>query len=214
MNLLRWDMRGDGASRVPGAVSWGGTTRGPLAAPGTYRVRFTIEGVTVERSFTIARHPRIDTPQAALDEQFALLVQIRDAIDAAHDAVNSIRAARGQIDAAVARAEGGAGAAEIAEAARALKEKLAAIEETLIQTKSEAPQDPLNFPIRLNDKIGALMDVVEGDYPVTAPARTVFAKLRGELDEQLRRLETAFAEDVAAFNALVRAHEVPAVKAP
>jgi photosystem II stability/assembly factor-like uncharacterized protein len=214
MSLLRWDMRGDGASRVPGAVSWGGTTRGPLVAPGMYRVRFTIDGATVERSFTIARHPRIDTPQAALDEQFTLLVQLRDAIDAAHDAVNSIRAARGQIDAAAARAEGIAGAAKIAEAARALKEKLTAIEESLIQTKSEAPQDPLNFPIKLNDKIGALMDVVEGDYPVTAAARAVFAKLRDRLDEHLRRLDAVRAEDVAAFNALVRAHEVPAVTVP
>ena len=30
------------------------------------------------------------------------------------------------------------------------------VEEALYQTKNRSPQDPLNFPIRLNDKLNAL----------------------------------------------------------
>ncbi len=97
------------------------------------------------------------------------------------------------------------------DAADALLADLERIEETIIQTRSEAPQDPLNYPVRLNDKIGALLYTVEGDYGPTDQARAVFDRLKSRLDEELERLSAILDTRVGAFNDLVREQRVPAV---
>jgi len=130
----------------------------------------------------------------------ATLVELRDAATA-----------RGTL-AAAGRATGTASEKDIADAAKALDGKLTAIEETLYQTKNRAPQDPLNYPIRLNNKLAALAGTVaSAEAAPTAQARAVYAELKGKIDAQLVALTTVLADDVAGFNRLVREREVPAV---
>ena len=57
----------------------------------------------------------------------------------------------------------------MADAAKALTQKLTAVEEELYQTKNRASEDPLNFPIKLNNKLAHVLGVVEGsDNPAHA----------------------------------------------
>jgi hypothetical protein len=100
---------------------------------------------------------------------------------------------------------------ELKELSKALQGTLKEIEETIIQTKSKSAQDPLNYPIRLNDKIGALAYTVDGDHPPTAQSRRVFEYLDGRLQEQLARLDAVLADDVEAFNDAVLDLRVPAI---
>lgn len=211
MNRFVWNLRRASPRDVPGAVAWPRHPPGPRTIPGTYAAEMTVGGRSRTVSFEILPDPRRDTTPEDYAEQLAMLMEIHAALDAAHGAVNDIRAMRDQIDATLDRA-GSAGVADaLAPAAEALRGRIAEIEAAIIQTRSESPQDPLNYPIRLNDKIGALAYVVDGDHAPTEQSRAVFAHLKEQLDEQLAALETVMTDDVPAFNALVHRTRVPAV---
>jgi len=114
--------------------------------------------------------------------------------------------------AAVERAKGATRDSSIAAAARSLGDKLTKVEEALYQTKNASSQDPLNYPIRLNNKLAALTDVVESAAaPPTDQSYAVYKDLSGKIDDELDRLRALVAGDLAAFNQMVRDQNVPAV---
>ncbi len=212
MNQWSWDMRLERATRVPGAVGWPGMPSGPRVPPGSYTVELRAGDETIaSQEIEILGDPRIDTTADEYAEQYAFLLEINEAIDEAHTGVNTIRAIRSQIDSTLKRAAEAELDEDLKEAADAIKETITEIETAILQTKSKSSQDPLNFPVRLNDKIAALAFQVDGDYPPTRQSRDVFEHLRALLDEQLDRLDTVLDEDVPAFNDLVAKANVPAV---
>jgi len=96
--------------------------------------------------------------------------------------------------------------------AKALTDELTAVEEAIYQTKNRSSQDPLNFPIRLNNKIAALAGVVsQGDNKPTDQAQAVFEELSAALQVQLDRMDAALKQRIPAFNAAVGALALPAV---
>src|SRR5207244_10586698 len=77
----------------------------------------------------------------------------------------------------------------IATAADALTKKLSEVEEDIYQVRNQSNQDPLNFPIKLNNRIAALRRSVEtGDARPTNASYVVFKELSAELDVQLAKL--------------------------
>ena len=90
--------------------------------------------------------------------------------------------------------------------------KLTAIEEELYQTKNQSNQDPLNFPIRLNNKLAALAGSIAGaDAQPTAQQVGVYEDLTGRINAQLEKLKQVMNTEVPAFNKLVKDQNVPAV---
>ncbi len=211
LNRYRWNMRRENPVRVPGAVGWPPAPPGSRVIPGSYSVRLQVGGETLEESFEIRPDPRVETTTAEYQAQGELLAGITDALSAAHRAVNTIRSIRRQIDTTVRRAKKAGLDDGIRETAETLKDDLTSIEDAIIQSKSKSSQDPLNYPVRLNDKIGALLYTVEGDYGPTDQARAVFDRLKFLLDEELERLAAIVDTRVGAFNDLVREQRVPAV---
>jgi len=223
MNVFEWNMRLEDPTKVPGAVAWPPHPPGPRVPPGAYRVTLTVAGEPggngsaaeptwkQTRSFEILPDPRYNTTPDQYAEQYDLLLEIHGALDEAHTAVNEIRDVRAQINAALERAEKAGRSEPVAGAADDLLEKLSEIENTIIQTKSKSRQDPLNHPIKINDKIGALAYGVSGDHAPTAQHRAVFEDLNGRLQEQLDRFERVRSDDVPAFNRLVAEQQVPAI---
>ena len=64
------------------------------------------------------------------------------------------------------------------------------IEEAIYQTKNRSGQDPLNYPIRLNDKLaGVLSNISSGDFRPTKQSYEVFQMLAKQLDAQLAKLD-------------------------
>jgi hypothetical protein len=64
------------------------------------------------------------------------------------------------------------------------------IEKTLYQTQNKSGQDPLNFPIRLNNKLAHLSSVVgNGDYRPTDQSEEVKVELVTKIDAQLTRFK-------------------------
>lgn len=213
INRFEWDTRYPDASKVKGAVMWGGSTRGPAAPPGEYQLRLTVGDDVMTQPFEILKDPRLETTQDDLDEQFALLLAIRNKVTEVHDAVNRIRDIRKQLDLAVERVKAAGGDHErIAEAAKAIEEKLTAIEQELIQVKAKSSQDPLNYPIKLNNKIAALSGVVAwSDFKPTGGTYDVFKTLCGELSMHLSALTDLVDHDVADFNRLMERQTIPAI---
>jgi len=126
--------------------------------------------------------------------------------------VTRIREVRSQIDAVVGHARGQAGARDIAARADSLKTELAAIEEEIYQVKNQSGEDPLNFPIRLNNRISGLASVVgSADAPPTDQSVAVFSQLSALLQAQLDRLKTVIDTDLPAFNTFVKSKDLPAV---
>jgi photosystem II stability/assembly factor-like uncharacterized protein len=212
MNRFVWNLRYPDASDFPGLIMWGGSTAGPRAAPGSYQVRLSAGDETYTESFTVMKDPRVSASEADLQEQFEFLIRIRDRVSEANDAVTRIRDIRGQIDGAVERTKGQPYAEEVSEQAEQIKKTLSEIENEVYQTKNRSRQDPLNFPIKLNNKIAALSGVVSrGDGKPTRQSHDVYEELSAQLQVQLDRLAEVVATEIPAFNEMVAGHGVPAV---
>ncbi|HZQ93317.1 MAG TPA: hypothetical protein VFA60_16115 [Terriglobales bacterium] len=207
-----WNLRVDDAPRVPNSPLWAGSVAGPQVLPGTYQLKLTVAGKTYTQPLEIRTDPRVKTPLADLQKQFELRSQIHQKLTQVHEAVNQIRSVRKQIEELNRHVEKSEGAKAIAEAGKKLNEKMSLIEEELIQVKSRSSQDPLNFPIKLNNRLAALAGVVESaDTAPTKQSYEVFEMLSHESDEQLAKWKQVLASDVPAFNDLVRQQNVPAV---
>jgi hypothetical protein len=212
LNRFAWDLKYPEASTFDGVILWGGSTDGPVAVPGTYQAKLTAGGQTFTESFEVKKDPRVDVTQADLQKQFDLLLKIRDKVSETHDGIKRLRSVRDQLASAADRAKGTPGEKAVADAAEALKKKLTAVEEALYQTKNKSSQDPLNYPIRLNNKLAALAGVVaSADSAPTAQSYTVYDDLAAKIDKELGALKTALDTDVPAFVKLVKDQDVPAI---
>jgi hypothetical protein len=212
LNRFVWDLRYPDAIRFPGLIMWAGNTTGPRVAPGTYRVKLTADGKSMTQSFEVKKDPRLETTQADFAKQLELLLKIRDKFSETSEAIIQIRDVRGQVDEIASRMKDHPSGKSIGDAARSLKEKLTAVEQELYQTKNQSSQDPLNYPIRLNNKLAALTGVVaSADAAPTDQSYAVYEDLVGKINAQLQKLDALMRTDVPAFNKLVREQNVPAV---
>jgi hypothetical protein len=179
---------------------WAAGTQGPVAPPGTYSVRMTVGGNTQTQRFAILKDPRSTASQAVLDEQFAFLVAVRDKTSEANNAVRRIRNVKSQLTDRIAKMPAAQQAAFKAKA-DALSSQLSAVEAEIYQVKNQSGQDPLNYPIKLNNKIAALGGVADGtDARPTDQTREVFRALSTQLDSQLAKLNTAM-QSLPSINA-------------
>jgi uncharacterized protein (DUF2164 family) len=207
-----WDLRYPDVTRFPGMILWAGETRGPRAAPGTYQVKLTVGGNSSTQSFEVKKDPRLETTDADFAKQFDLLTKIRDKLTETHEAILKIRDAKKQIDDVTNRVKDQPNGKVIADAAKTLKANMVAVEEALYQTKNQSNQDPLNYPIRLNNKLAALAGVVAAaDSAPTDQAFVIYDELTGKINEQLQKLDQILRTELPAFNKLVRDQDTPAV---
>jgi photosystem II stability/assembly factor-like uncharacterized protein len=210
MNRLQWDMRHKGARDFPKMIFWAGAIRGPLALPGAYQIKLTANGETQTQPLTIVKDPRLpEVSDADLQEQFTLAVQIRDKVTQANEAVIRIRHLKEQAKARADQAKD----AKLTAATEAFATKLTAIEGEIYQYRNQSNQDPLNFPIKLNNKLAALQNVVESaDGKPTKPSYDVFTDLSGRLATQLSALDNCLNADLRPLNAQIAAHKLSPIK--
>ena len=198
-----WNLRYANAVSFPGLIYWAGSNTGPRAPLGSYTVRLTVDGQQLSQSFDILKDSRLtNVSDADIQAEFELALKVRDRTSDANQGVINIRACTAQIDAAVAQADD----ASIAGSGAALDASLSAVENELYQTKLQASEDPLNYPIKLDDKIAALHSLIEGvDARPTDQAYAVYDELTAQLNVQLSRLAGIVASDVWSFNRMLQA---------
>jgi len=213
LNRFVWDLRYEGATKVPKAPLWGGNTNGPVALPGAYQVKLTVLGKSYTAPLEIVPDTRLTTTRADLTKQFELLLKIRDQVTATDNTIIQIRDLREQINAVNKHVGDSQPSKAIVDAGKSLNKKMTEVEEVLIQTKAKSGQDVLNYPVRLNNHLVALSGVVgSAETAPTQQSYEVFDMLGKQLDEQLAKWKEIVATDVPAYNNLVRQQEVPALK--
>ncbi len=212
LNRFVWDMRYADATRFPGMILWAGETRGPRIVPGNYQVKLTVDGQTITEGFEVKPDPRLSITASDYAKQLDLSLKIRDKVTETNNAVTQIRDVRKQIDDLLKRIAGQPNAKPIIDAGSALNKKLVAVEEALYQTRNQSSQDPLNFPVRLNNKLAALAGVVSrSETPPNEQSYAVYEELAAAIDARLQSLNQIMKSDVPAFNQLVRDQNIPAV---
>jgi hypothetical protein len=155
------------------------------------------------QTFRILPDPRLKATQADYDAQVALLLKIRDRTSEANNAVRTIRNVKAQLRDRTRQASSNT---QLADAARALADKLSAVEGEIYQVRNQSSQDPLNYPIKLNNKIAALAGIVaSADGKPTKQSYDVFNELSGRLDAQLNQLKEALNTDLPKLNAQLKA---------
>ncbi len=211
-NRFVWDLRYPGAKKFPGLVLWNRRLDGPRAVPGDYRARLTAGEWSAEVPFKVVADPRSSATRTDFQAQFDFLLAVRDKLSQMHGEIGRIRDAKKQIEALEKRLEDDPDAEPLIETGKTLVEGLGEIEKALYQTQNKSRQDPLNFPIRLNDKLAGLLSVASyGDRRPTEQALAVKAELTAAIDAELAKLEKLWRTELPAFNALAREHDVDRV---
>ncbi len=196
LNQFAWDMRYPDASSFRGMIMWAGSVRGPIAPAGEYTVRMTVgDAAPQEARFKLLNDPRTTATAADLVAQFEFLIKVRNRVTQANDAVKTIRNVRAQLEDRVSKAP------RLKRSADALDAAMKKVEEEIYQTKNQSNQDPLNFPIKLNNKLAALTGVASsGPYRPTDQSEAVFTELSELLEVQLKQLQKLMTEDLNRFN--------------
>ena len=214
LNRFVWDMRYEPATRVPGLVTWGGSGNGPVALPGKYEARLTVDGKQYTAPIEIKEDPRVSASETDRQKQLDLALKIRDRLSEAHKAVNAMRDIHSQLEALKKRLASDDKVKDIVAAADALNKKLETLEGSLVQPKSKSGEDPLNFPIQVADQLQALGSTVESsDNAPTQQDYAVFDQLDKKIGERLATWEQLQKTDLASLNEKIRNANIPAIAA-
>jgi len=200
-NQFVWNMTYDGAERLKGMILWWASLQGPRAIPGNYKVSLNVNGEEQSQPFTIIADPRAESTLADMQKQFAFIKDVNKTMDDAHKSIKKIRAVNKQLSAFQKQYKDDDSVKELVEKAKALEEQLSKIEKELYQTKNRSGQDPLNFPIKLTNKLGHLNSLVSmGDFAPTEQDIAVKNELTAEIEKQLAAFNTILNDEVKAFN--------------
>ena len=212
MNTFSWDMRYPDAVRFDGMIMWAAGTTGPVAPPGAYSVRLTAGNETQSRTFRLKRDPRSDATDADLQAQFKLLMAIRDKTTEANNAVRLVRNMRSQVEDRSSKITG-ATAQEFKQLSGEMMTDMSAGEQEVYQVKNQSSQDPLNYPIKLNNQIASLAGTVgTGEYRPTKQAIEAYESLSAELDKQLTAINKGMNSRLPRLKAILKAAGLPELK--
>ncbi|MFT6370225.1 MAG: photosystem II stability/assembly factor-like uncharacterized protein [Maribacter sp.] len=203
LNTFTWDLRYPGATDFEGMIIWSAQpTRGPKAPLGTYKIRIKTPEYEKTNDFVIEIDPNLKgISKTHLDEQFQLSKDIMEKTDKANRTVIEIREMKKQLAAAKEKI----GSGDWKKTITPFLTEISAIEEELYQVKNQSNQDPLNFPIKLNNRLASLRRSVEtGDARPTDGAYKVFKELSQELDTYLIKLHKVIHKHQPKLNSVLQ----------
>ncbi len=205
LNRFVWNMRYEDAESFDGLIMWWASVTGPMAKPGNYKVKLTVEGQSMEAPFEILPDPRATATPADYAAQFDFLIKVRDKLSETHEAIKQIRVAREQINKVTETMQGKEEYKALTEEAKRILAEMKAIEEALYQTKNRSGQDPLNFPIRLNNKLAHLSSQAGiGNNPPTSQVEAVRQEITKAIDHELTSLNKIMTRDIPALNQQIK----------
>jgi len=183
-NSFVWNMRYDDAKGFDGIIMWAASLRGPKASPGNYFVKLNVDKNSMEKSFNILKDPRSNSSIEDLKKQFDFLISVRDKVTSVHEAIIQIRSTRKQLNNLKEKLDENHN--ELKKNINEVIDDITKIEKTLYQTKNRSGQDPLNFPIKLNNKLAHLASVASsGNYKPTDQMYDVRDELIKKIDIEL-----------------------------
>ena len=201
-NKFVWNTRGKPAEKLDGMILWWASLNAPKAVPGAYKVVLSIDEESYSQGFSIIPNPNAETDIAGMQQQFDFITDINETVDNAHKSIKKIRAINKQLTAFQEQYKEDDRVKELVEKAKKLSEEFSEIEKALYQTQNKSGQDPLNFPIKLTNKLGHLNSLVGmGDFPPTEQDIAVKDELTKQINSELLKFNTLVSSEIKAFNA-------------
>ncbi|MBP9925615.1 MAG: glycosyl hydrolase [Cyclobacteriaceae bacterium] len=211
-NRFVWDMRYPGYTTFPGMIYYDSPNQGPKAVPAKYKVRLTVNGNSQEQEFEILKDPRVPSTQEDLQAQFDFLVKVRDKVSEANQGVIDIRKIKEDLDFLKSKIGSDAQYKELNELVKQFEEQLTTHENNIHQTKNRSVQDPLNYGIKMNNRLAHLMgEQAQGDFRPTQQGEEVRQMLTQMVDEELTQLRTTIDKNVDRINNLAKEKGVEVV---
>ncbi|TNE57225.1 MAG: glycosyl hydrolase [Bacteroidetes bacterium] len=212
-NRFVWNLRYAGAEKFDGLILWSSRLNGPRAVPGAYQVRLTVNGQSITQSFEVLADPRATIRQQDFQRQFDFVKACSDKLSDMHRAIKHIRMVRTQMTNLKKRLPEADNLKPLREQMGTLDSMMTAVEKTLYQTKNRSGQDPLNFPVQLNDKLGNLMEIAgNGDFPPTDQDMEVQKMLFGLIDAELEKWQSIRDTQLPELNRLIRELQVDVIR--
>jgi hypothetical protein len=204
-NRFVWDTRYPGYKTFPGMVYYGSPNNGPKAVPGKYKVRLTVNGNTTEHEFEILKDPRIKTTQEELQSQFEFLVKVRDKVSDANQGVIDIRKIKEDLSYLKTKIGTDPQYKELTEAVKKFEAELTAHENNIHETRNRSVQDPINYGIKMNNRLAHLMvEQAQGDFPPTKQGEEVRQMLTKMVDEELSKLRNTIDRNAERINSMAK----------
>ena len=201
-NTHVWDTRGKGAEKLKGMILWWANLDGAKAVPGSYKVHLNVNGTSQSETFKILPDPRAEVSVADMQKQYDFISSINETIDKAHQSIKKIRKINENLDAFTKKYKDNETTKALVEKAKMMKENFSDIEKALYQTKNRSNQDPLNFPIKLTNKLGHLNSLVSiDDFPPTEQDIAVKNEMTAKINTQLDAFNALVEKEMKDFNA-------------
>ena len=190
-------------------IFWSASFTGAKAVPGTYRAILTVNGKKQSQNFEILINPLAEATLSDIQAQFEFVNQVNKTADEAHQSIRKIRALNKKLTAFEENFKEDPKASDLNERSKKLRHELSSVEKALYQTQNRSNQDPLNFPIRLTNKLGHLNRLVTlNDFSPTDQDQAVRKELTQAIRAQLDIFNRLVATEVKSFNAAYKELEL------
>jgi hypothetical protein len=202
-NMFTWRMDYPAAKKFDGMILWWGSLNGPTAKTGDYKVVLKINGKTQEQPFKIVQSPVSEGSESDINKQFDFIKSVNDKVSEAHQAIIDIRSMKVQVKSYTDKISD----KDIKLYAEKMDSIASEVEKNLYQTKNKSGQDPLNFPIRLTNKLAhlnSLMNMGINDFPPTVSMYQVRDELTGMIDSELKKWVEVKSIMLAELNKMIK----------
>jgi photosystem II stability/assembly factor-like uncharacterized protein len=202
-NSFNWDTEYKGAEELEGMILWWASLTGPKAIPGNYTVDLDVNGKKQTQPITIKKTPISEATKADMQAQFTFVNEVNETVDKAHKSIKNIRAFNKKLSAfkTVYGDRKDDGIKVMLIMADTMKTKFEEVEKALYQTKNRSGQDPLNFPIKLTNKLAHLNSLVTmGDFGPTSQDTAVKNELTAQINDELDKFNLVLDTDIKEFN--------------
>ena len=185
---------------------------GPLAPPGTYTVKLTVDGRSYSQSVTVHNDPRSMATAADLRAQHALLMKLDRGLRLTWDGYQQATALRAAANAALTSSA----SAEVTGAVTAFTAQLDSIAGSLQprggfrRSRDSRP----SFVSISGEFVGQLNAQDNADFAPTAGMRAAYANACADLGSTAAALKSASTRELPALNALLARNGIRQVTAP
>ena len=205
-NRLIWDMRYPGFTSFDGMVFYSSPNTGPKVTPGKYDVVLTYNNETIKREFEIVKDPRVKITQVDYEKQLGFLLRVRDEVSKANQIIIDIRKIKNDLDFLLKKVKG---KDQIIQLIIKYKKELEVIENNIHMTKNQSRQDPLNYGIRINNRIAFLLaDSQRGDYPPTNQSLEFFESIKEELNIEISNFKKVLNTYTMQINNMIEDNDI------
>ena len=200
-NTFVWNTLYEGAEILDSMIFWSASFSGAKAVPGKYKVVLEKNGESQEHDFEILPDPRSEVSISQMRLQFDFVNKVNATVDKAHKAIKNIRQIRKKLEEFNSNFSENESVINLVKKAKQLNSSLTEIEKALYQTKNRSRQDPLNFPIKLTNKLGHLNSLVtNNDFPPTNQDELVRKELTAEVEKHILKYQKLISQDLKYFN--------------